>query len=53
MIIKCTFSHTFAIIFAGIMVNQAHIIEADIGASNGVIHAIDAVLIPPEFIPHN
>ena len=32
------------------MVNQANVIEADIGASNGVIHAIDKLLIPPEYL---
>jgi uncharacterized surface protein with fasciclin (FAS1) repeats len=30
-----------------IAVNKAHIITADIVASNGVIHVIDAVLMPP------
>lgn len=30
-----------------IKVNKAHIITADIVASNGVIHVIDAVLMPP------
>jgi uncharacterized surface protein with fasciclin (FAS1) repeats len=29
-----------------VMVNNAHITETDIGASNGVIHVIDTVLIP-------
>ena len=29
-----------------VMVNQANVILADVDASNGVIHAIDAVLIP-------
>lgn len=29
-------------------VNNAHIITADIVASNGVIHVIDAVLMPPK-----
>ena len=29
-------------------VNEAQVIEADIAASNGVIHAIDQVLIPPD-----
>ncbi len=31
-----------------IKVNKAHIITADIVASNGVIHVIDAVLMPPK-----
>jgi len=32
---------------ANIKVNKAHINTADIGALNGVIHVIDAVLLPP------
>jgi uncharacterized surface protein with fasciclin (FAS1) repeats len=31
-----------------IKVNRAHINTADIGASNGVIHVIDAVMMPPK-----
>ena len=30
----------------GVMVNNAHVTKADIKASNGVIHAIDTVLMP-------
>jgi uncharacterized surface protein with fasciclin (FAS1) repeats len=30
----------------GVMVNNAHVIKADIAASNGVIHVIDTVLMP-------
>jgi uncharacterized surface protein with fasciclin (FAS1) repeats len=30
-----------------VYVDEAKVIKADIGASNGVIHAIDSVLIPP------
>jgi uncharacterized surface protein with fasciclin (FAS1) repeats len=30
-----------------VMVNQAHVIKADIAAKNGVIHVIDAVILPP------
>jgi len=34
-----------------IMVNDARVIDPDVMAANGVIHAIDAVLIPPESTP--
>jgi len=30
-----------------VMVNQAHVTSADIIAKNGVIHVIDAVILPP------
>ena len=29
-----------------VMVEQAHVVKTDIGASNGVIHVIDAVILP-------
>ena len=32
---------------AGIMVNDANVVTADIMASNGIIHVIDKVLLPP------
>ncbi|MEK9500955.1 fasciclin domain-containing protein [Gaopeijia maritima] len=32
----------------GVMVNDANVITADVMASNGVIHVIDSVLLPPE-----
>ena len=32
----------------GVMVNNATVITADLMASNGVIHAIDAVILPPD-----
>lgn len=35
----------------GVMVNEATVVIADVEASNGVIHAIDAVLIPPDVDP--
>lgn len=31
----------------GVMVNEANVVTADIEASNGVIHVIDAVILPP------
>jgi uncharacterized surface protein with fasciclin (FAS1) repeats len=31
-----------------VMINNAQVIKADVDTSNGVIHAIDAVLLPPE-----
>ncbi len=33
---------------SGVMVNDATVIAADIEASNGVIHVIDSVILPPE-----
>ncbi len=30
------------------MINEATIVTTDIEASNGVIHVIDAVMLPPE-----
>lgn len=32
----------------GVMINEASVVSADIEASNGVIHVIDAVILPPE-----
>ena len=32
---------------SGVMVNGASVITADVGASNGIIHVIDKVLMPP------
>lgn len=31
----------------GVMVNEANVVTADIEASNGVIHVIDQVILPP------
>ena len=30
----------------GVQINGANVIQADIGTSNGVIHVIDAVILP-------
>ena len=32
---------------SGVTVNGANVVAADVGASNGVIHVIDAVILPP------
>ena len=32
----------------GVTVNNAHVVKADIAATNGVIHVIDAVLLPKD-----
>ncbi|MFT5744349.1 MAG: putative surface protein with fasciclin (FAS1) repeats [Paracoccaceae bacterium] len=31
----------------GVMVNDANVVTADIETSNGVIHVIDKVILPP------
>ena len=31
----------------GVRVNDAHVTQADVMTSNGVIHVIDTVLLPP------
>lgn len=33
---------------SGVTINGANVVTADIEASNGVIHVIDAVILPPE-----
>lgn len=35
---------------SGVKVNQSNVISADIQAGNGVIHVIDAVLVPTNFV---
>ena len=32
---------------SGVLINNANVVQADVAASNGVIHIIDAVLLPP------
>jgi len=34
-----------------VSINTAKVTQADVYASNGVVHVIDAVLIPPGFVP--
>ena len=43
-----TDSLTFAVSADGVMVNDANVVSADVLASNGVVHVIDKVLMPPE-----
>tara|TARA_B100001093_G_scaffold108700_1_gene100956 strand:- start:70 stop:2604 length:2535 start_codon:yes stop_codon:yes gene_type:complete len=38
---------TFTVNDAGVMVNDANVVTADVVASNGVVHVIDKVLMPP------
>ncbi|MGD1854989.1 MAG: fasciclin domain-containing protein [Leptolyngbyaceae cyanobacterium] len=33
---------------SGVMVNSANVVSADIEASNGIIHVVDTVLLPPQ-----
>ncbi len=33
---------------SGVKINDATVIKADIEASNGIIHVIDTVLLPPQ-----
>jgi uncharacterized surface protein with fasciclin (FAS1) repeats len=35
---------------SGVMVNNARVLQADIEASNGLIHSIDTVLMPPDLV---
>ncbi len=37
-----------SVVDGAVSVNQANVIKTDIAASNGVIHVIDAVILPPE-----
>ena len=39
---------TFGVSSAGVKVNDANVVAADVMASNGVIHVIDSVILPPE-----
>ena len=39
---------SFTVNSDGVMVNNANVISPDVMASNGVVHVIDAVLIPPQ-----
>ena len=40
-------SVTITVDDGAVMVNQANVIQTDIDASNGIIHVIDAVILPP------
>ena len=38
---------TFTVNAAGVQVNDANVVTADVAASNGIVHVIDKVLMPP------
>jgi hypothetical protein len=38
---------TVSITAEGVMINNAMVVVADVAADNGVVHVIDAVLLPP------
>jgi uncharacterized surface protein with fasciclin (FAS1) repeats len=40
-------SNVMLVTTSGVKVNDANVVTADVAASNGVIHAIDAVILPP------
>jgi len=41
-------SHISVVVDGGVVLNgSAHVVTADVAASNGVIHIIDAVIVPP------
>jgi uncharacterized surface protein with fasciclin (FAS1) repeats len=40
-------SNIMLVTTSGVKVNDANVVAADVAASNGVIHAIDAVILPP------
>jgi uncharacterized surface protein with fasciclin (FAS1) repeats len=40
-------SVTITVDDGSVMVNQANVIQTDVDASNGIIHVIDAVILPP------
>jgi uncharacterized surface protein with fasciclin (FAS1) repeats len=41
-------SHISVVVDGGLVLNgSAHVVTADVAASNGVIHIIDAVIVPP------
>ncbi len=39
------------VVDGGVTVNGANVVTADVAASNGVIHIIDAVIVPPSIDP--
>ena len=37
-----------SMVTGGVKINGANVVNADIEASNGVVHVIDTVLLPPQ-----
>ena len=44
-------SITIAVSDSGVKINEANVITADVIGSNGIVHVIDKVLIPPLDVP--
>ncbi|MEN0061102.1 MAG: fasciclin domain-containing protein [Myxococcota bacterium] len=50
---RATSEATFTLFFdtdGGVRVNDANVTEADIDATNGIVHVIDSVLMPPNIV---
>ena len=48
MFILCSADNFFPSTFSGLYADNAKVIIPDIGASNGVIHAVDKLLFPDD-----
>ena len=44
-------SITIAVSDSGVKINEANVVTADVIGSNGIVHVIDKVLIPPLDVP--
>ena len=47
-LVKILRSHAGATALISLTVNGARVVKADIDCTNGMVHAIDAVLLPPQ-----
>ena len=46
----CMYCTCICVLFSGMRVDHANIVETDIAASNGVIHAIDHIIFPSDLL---